>query len=210
MFIPSSIPSPDVIGGRPTRPVPTGSARWLAGFLLLGALLGSTAFAQDKPVSPQRVKHQITGLFAPERVEDLRAVFEELAGFRLISVDFKTAEAIVEYDPKQVFPGAKPDQIVQRFDQMLRQATHSTFGVKPLRSVPVEKLKLVEIPAAGLDCKACCLGAYEAIYRLKGVERATASFREGRITALIDPELIDRAELEKALKQRGVQLTPGR
>ena len=39
-----------------------------------------------------------------------------------------------------------------------------------------------------------------------GVEMATASFKEGRVTALINPEKIDRVELETALKQRGVQL----
>ena len=34
--------------------------------------------------------------------------------------------------------------------------------------------------------KACALGAYEAIYRLPGVEQATACFDEGRVTALIE------------------------
>jgi hypothetical protein len=38
------------------------------------------------------------------------------------------------------------------------------------------------------------------------VERATASFREGLVTALIDPDKIDRAKLEAALVKRGVQL----
>jgi hypothetical protein len=70
----------------------------------------------------------------------------------------------------------------------------------------VDTLKLIEIPVAGLDCKACCLAAYESIYKLDGVERATASFREGRVTALVDPEKIDRSKLEDALKKRGVQL----
>ena len=65
---------------------------------------------------------------------------------------------------------------------------------------------MIEISVAGLDCKACCLAAYEAIYRLEGVEMATASFHEGRVTALTDPEKTDRARLEAALKQRGVTL----
>jgi cation transport ATPase len=89
---------------------------------------------------------------------------------------------------------------------LLRSASRSTFGIKPLRSIPLEKLRLIEIPVAGLDCKACSLGAYEAIYRLDGVERATASFREGRVMALIDPEKMDRARLEAALKKRGVEV----
>ena len=44
---------------------------------------------------------------------------------------------------------------------------NSLSDVKPLRSVPLEKLKLIEIPAAGLDCKACCWAAYESIYKLE-------------------------------------------
>ena len=39
-----------------------------------------------------------------------------------------------------------------------------------------------------------------------GVAQATASFREGRITALIDPAQTNRAALETALKQRNVEL----
>ena len=69
-----------------------------------------------------------------------------------------------------------------------------------------EKLTLVEIPVVGLDCKACCLGAYEAIYRLEGVEQATASFKDGLVTAWIDASKTDRAQLETALKQRGVEV----
>jgi hypothetical protein len=179
---------------------------------LLGAmtivLSGIATFAQDKPDEPKLIKHQITGLFAPEREADLRAVFEKLPEFKLVSIDFENAEASFAYDPGVVFKASKPEQIVERFDNQLRSASNHTFGVKPLRTIATEKLKLIEIPVVGLDCKACSLGAYDAIYRLKGVEMATASFKEGRVTALIDPETIDRVELETALKQRGVQLKP--
>ena len=68
---------------------------------------------------------------------------------------------------------------------------------------------LVEIPVVGLDCKACCLAAYEAIYKLEGVERATASFKDGLVTAWIDSEKTDRTKLEAALKQRNVTLKDG-
>jgi hypothetical protein len=110
------------------------------------------------------------------------------------------------YDSAKIFPKATPEQVIQRLDSMLKSASSHTFGIKPLRSVPTEKLTLIVIPIAGLDCKACCLVAYEAVYQLAGVERATASFREGRVTALIDPRKTDRTKLEAALKQRGVQL----
>ena len=171
--------------------------------LALAVLLVSPGWS-DEPAPP--IKHQITGLFSADREQDLREAFKALPEIKLISIDLKTAEASVEYDAAKAFPGAKPEQIVEQFDNRLRNASRHTFGVKPLRTIDVEKLKLVEIPVAGLDCKACCLGAYEAIYRLPGVEVATASFKVGLVTALIDPEKVDRPTLEAALKQRGVQV----
>lgn len=162
--------------------------------------------ADDKPKAAEPIKHQITGLFSTDREADLRVTFKELPDFKLVSIDFKNAEASFEYDPAKVFPNAKPEQVIERFDNLLRQASRHTFGIKPLRSLPKDKLTLIEIPVVGLDCKGCCLGVYDAIYKLPGVEMATASFKEGRVTALINPEKIDRVELETALKQRGVQL----
>lgn len=173
---------------------------------MLALLASAITNADDKAEPPKPIKHQITGLFSKDREKDLRDAFEKLPDFKLVSIDFKSAEASFEYDPAKAFPNAKPEQIVERFDNLLRNATRHTFGVKPLRTIELEKLKRIEIPVAGLDCKACGLGAYEAIYRLKGVETATASFKDGLVTAFIDPEKIDRLELEMALKQRGVQL----
>ena len=54
--------------------------------------------------------------------------------------------------------------------------------------------------------KACSLAVYEIIYRLKGVEQATAYFKAGKATALIDPDQITPGDIEKELKQRGVTL----
>jgi hypothetical protein len=167
----------------------------------------AAAKAGEKSAPPTRNRHQITGLFSTDREQDLREAFKLIPEIRLVSIDFKNAEATLEYAPGKVFPNAKPGEIVQRFDGMVKAASNHTFGVKPLRAVPREKLRLIEIPVAGLDCKACCLAAYEAVYRLEGVETATASFRDGRVTALIDPEKTDRSKLEAALKQRGVVIT---
>lgn len=166
-----------------------------------------SAYPQEKnPETPQQVRHQVTGLFLPERVQDLREVCSKLPNIRLLEVDYPKAEAVFEYVPGQAFPGAKPEQVVERFDQVLRQATRSTFGIKPLPTMPPEKLLRIEIPVAGLDCKACSLAAYEAVYRLDGVERATADFRVGLVTAVVDPSKTDRQTLEAALKKRGVEI----
>jgi copper chaperone CopZ len=152
------------------------------------------------------VKHQITGLFSTDREPDLCEAFEKIPAIKLVSIDFPNAEATLEYVPGKVFPNMKPEQVIQRLDGLLKSASNHTFGVKPLRSVPRQKLKRIEIAVAGLDCKACCLAAYEAVYRLEGVETATASFRQGRVTALIDPGKTNRVKLEAALKQRGVEI----
>lgn len=155
---------------------------------------------------PQRFPHQITGLFSPDRVEDLRLVLEQLRDVKLVAIDFARAEATLEYDPAQLFPNSTPEQIVMRLDQLLRQASRHTFGVKPLPAISQERLTFVEIPVVGLDCKACSLAAYEAIYRIDGVERATASFRDSLVTAWIDPEKTNRAALEEALTKKRVTL----
>ena len=166
-------------------------------------LLGVTAARAE---GPEPVRHQITGLFSKDREEDLRKTFERLPEFELMSVDFDRAEASVRYDAAKVFPGATPEQVVERFDGKLREVSRSTFGVRPLRTKPDDQLTWVEIPVVGLDCKACTFAAYSSVFQLKGVEQAQASFKEGRVRALIDPKLTDRVELEAALKQRGVTL----
>lgn len=167
-------------------------------FMILCFLILYTNFASAEPV-----KHQVTGLFMPEREQDLREVMAKIPDVKLIAVDFKNAEATFDYDAAKM---GKPEQVIAKLDQMLRSASAGTFGVKPLRKTPLEKLQLIEIAVGGLDCKACSLAAYEAVYKLDGVERATASFREGRVTALIDPTRTSRTALEDALKKKGVKL----
>ena len=164
----------------------------------------STAQPPKTEAKAEKVTYRVTGLFAPDREKDLRAAFEELPDIKLVAVDFAEAEVTVEFVPAKAFPGAKPEQVAERFDQQVRGATHSTFGVKPRRTVARDKLEQVTIAAPGLDCKACCLAAYEAVAVIDGVYQATASFKDGRVTALIDPTKTDKAKLEDALRKKGV------
>jgi len=178
--------------------------RTLMATMLVSTFATTASTADVKADTPEKFTYQVTGLFQPDRENDLREVFAETVGIRLVSLDYKTAEAVVEFDPKKLFPGAKPADILKRFDEMLRTATQGTFGVKPPRSTPAEKLQWIEIVIEGLDCKACSLGAYDAVFKLEGVEQATASFKEGRVRAWINPEVTSREKLEAALKQRRV------
>jgi copper chaperone CopZ len=171
--------------------------------LLLLALLVPLAVA-DEPA--ERHKHQVTGLFSKDREPDLRETFAAIDGVKLVDVDFKTAEITLEYDAAALFKKAKPEEIVKQLDNLVKNASNRTFGIKRLRTTPAEKLTWIEIPVAGLDCKACSLAAYEIFSRIEGVEVATASFREGLIRAWIDPTKTSRDALKAALKKREVDV----
>jgi copper chaperone CopZ len=93
---------------------------------------------------------------------------------------------------------------VERFNNLLRQASSHTFGIRATGDVSWDKLTLVEIPVAGLDCRACELATYEILYKIDGVEQATASFKEGRVTARVDPAKTSRDALIEALRKRQV------
>jgi copper chaperone CopZ len=174
--------------------------------LALGLFCSASLAADDKPTQPQTVTYRITGLCCTEREDDLRETVKRMSDVKLVSVDFKNAEATFEYDSANLFPNASAKDVTERFGNLLRKASFNTFAINPAPRVPADKLKRVEILVKGLDCKGCCLGAYEAIYKISGVEYATASFKEGRVTALIDPEKTNRNALEVALKQKGVTL----
>lgn len=175
------------------------------GYLLMTSVV---AIADDKAAELKPVKHRVTGLFSPDREADLKKVFaEKIPEVALVSVDFKNSEATFVYDADLLFNKPKPEQLIERFDNLLRTHTLGTFGIRDVCKTPKEKLEFVEIGVVGLDCKGCCLAVYETIYRIDGVEQATASFKDGLVTAWIDPKKTNRATLEEALKKRGVTLS---
>jgi hypothetical protein len=173
------------------------------------AFLAGPARADDKKPDPkpERLTYKLLGLFSKDREADLRKGFENLPDIHLVAVNFDDGEITVEFIPSKLFPGQKPERVTEFVNDKVRGATRHTFGVLPQRTVSRDKLKAITIPVAGLDCKACCLAAYEIIARIDGVEQATASFKEGKMTALIDPSKTDQAALEEALRKRGVDVT---
>jgi cation transport ATPase len=171
----------------------------LCALCALCASVVATASAED-------FRHRVTGLFDAARVEDFQRLAAQLADVKLVSVDFATAEAVFSYEPAKLAPKNKPEQALERLDTLVRQASRGAFGVKPLSPTPRDQLTRVEIGVLGLDCRGCALGAYEAVAKLDGVEQATASFKEGRVVAWIDPKKTDRATLEAALKKKNIEL----
>ncbi len=169
---------------------------------VLIALLTLTAAPE-----PKTFKYRVTGLFSPERENDLREAVKKMTDVAIVSIDFDLAEVTFSYDPTTFFEkGTKEKDWLERFDGRLRQASSHTFGAKPLCTTPKEKLMRIQIPVVGPDCKGCCLAAYEYVSRVDGVEQATASFKDGLVTALIDPEKTNRAALEDVLKKRQVRV----
>lgn len=179
--------------------------RWLAAVLFASFSAGMAA-ADEPPAKTERLTCRVLGLFSKDREKDLREAFEELPQIKLVELNFEDAEITIEFVAKVAFPDSKANERVERLDQKLRNASHNTFSAKLRSTVDKVKLKEIVIPVRGLDCKACCLAAYESVAQLDGVEQATASFKEGRITARIDPGKTSRAKLEEALKKKGVEL----
>ena len=168
-------------------------------------LLACIGYAADES-KPETITHRITGLFSPQREGALRAAMEKLPGVKLVSVDFAHAEAVFAYDATVAFKDTKPEQVVERFNDLLRNATRHTIGIAPLIATPKDKLSRIEIAVAGCDCPACGLAAYESIFKIAGVAAATVNFKDGRIVALVDAETTNRTALEAALKKRGVEM----
>jgi len=153
-----------------------------------------------------KTKVGLFGVFSPDREKDLRKITDTWTDIKLDSIDFKHAEGVFVFDAEKLFPKAKPDAIITNLDNKLRAASNSTFGIKPLSTVAKEKLVRIEIAVVGLDCKACSFAAYNIIASIDGVVQATSSFKEGLITALIDPNKTQKAVLEETLKKHNVTI----
>jgi copper chaperone CopZ len=150
---------------------------------------------------------RVLGLFQADCVDDLRGVTEKLPGIALLKADHHTGTATFRFDSAKVFPGAKsPEQLIEHLRNKLNGASQGVFEVRALSALPRAKQKEVKISIEGLDCKGCSYGAYLAVYKIEGVETATASFKSGLVTAWIDPAKTNRAALEEALTKRGVTL----
>jgi copper chaperone CopZ len=179
----------------------------VAAFATHAAIPGAAHAADPAaPTDTRVVVHRITGLFAPDREANLRRALKALPGIELLKLDFDHAEATFRYDAASTFAGTAPDKVIERFDQMLREASGHTLGVKAVCATPRDKLVRVEILMENIDCAACCLGVYEILSRQEGVEQAAVHLKDGRASVLLDPAKTSKDKLEVALKEREVTL----
>lgn len=158
------------------------------------------------PAESRVLRVRVVGLFSPSRVETLREAAASIEEASLQDVDFDDAHATFEILPDKGWKDVPADQLAERIDQALRQASRSTISAAPASETPAERLERAEIAAGGCVCRACELAAYEAVTRVEGVEWATVSFSDSRIVVRFDREKTNRAALETALKERGVTL----
>ncbi|RBP44582.1 copper chaperone CopZ [Roseimicrobium gellanilyticum] len=160
------------------------------------------------------VQYRLTGLFQPDRVEDLRQQTSMLqigsptdspAQVRLVDVNYDTTVVTFGYDPaSKHFKNAKADQVRERISNVLRNVSKGAFNIFSVSELKPEQRKEERIAVAGLDCKGCAYGAYRTVASIDGVERATVSFKEGWLTASIDPARTNREALITALEKARV------
>lgn len=175
-------------------------------FALLAMLAAVPALGADPPMQPERLTVRVLGLFAPSRETALREGLKQLPELTLVDLSYAEGELTVEFLRGKAFPGSKPEQLIERLNDKIRSVTYHTIGVTARTTVPRGKLSVLVIPVTGCDCAACNLAAAEAIEKLNGVDRVTASFKDGKVTARTDPTRIRRETLEDALKRIGVTL----
>ncbi len=174
--------------------------------LLILCLTALSAIAAD-----ETSEHRIIGLFQPDRQDDLREVVKTMPDVQLVKLNYDTIEATFSYDVTKLISGYNPkkppteEAVTKRLDELLRAASQGTFTLKPVATIPKDQMQAIEIKVGLLDCKGCRYGAYLAIAKLDGVERATVN-EAGLLTAWIDPAKTDRTALETALKKGRVEL----
>ena len=156
-------------------------------------------------------KHRIIGLSEPSREQDLREQVKTMPEVELAALNFDTAEVTFRYDPAKLISGYNPKKppvpevITKRLEDLLRVASNGTFTLVPMSTLAADKLQKIEIQCGLLDCKGCRYGAYIAIAKLDGVERATVN-EKALLTVWIDPAKTNREALVAALKKGNVEV----
>ena len=179
--------------------------------VILCAFVFSAALLAEEQTTTVRV----IGISDPSRVEDFRKTVKSVSELQLVSVDGDKATAVLRYEVSAIItkPKPKPDdlapaKILEEIDNLIGKACVRTFSITEPTGVAEDKLTKVEFKVGVLDCKGCRYGAYIAIAKLDGVERATVDSITRTLTAWIDPAKTNKEALEAALKKAHVEL-PG-
>lgn len=179
----------------------------------LAALLCGLVSIAPLRAEEQTMTVRIIGISDPSRVEDFRTAVKSVPELQLVSVDGEKASAVLRYDVAAIItkPKPKPDdlapaKILAQIDNLVGKASVRTFTVTEPTGFAEDKLAKVEVKVGVLDCKGCRYGAYIAIAKLDGVERATVNSTNRTLTAWIDPTKTNKEALVAALKKARVEL----
>ena len=152
---------------------------------------------------------RLTSLFQPDRVEEVRQSIESMnPEIKVLDIDYETSIATFRFDAQKLYPGANTEKnLVYQFGQTLRTHTRGVVEALELPDTPLDKVQEVTIPIAGLDCRGCSYGAYLSVYKLPGVDYATANFRKGELYARIDSRTdTNEQTLREALLNKKIHL----
>src|SRR4051812_24157457 len=102
--------------------------RFCNSMVFCGVLMVAVAQAGDQPkAGEQTVRLRVTGLFQPDRVDDLRKTMLEWPEVTLVNVDFDAAEAEFRFDFAKAFPNNKQNQLVEALSGKLNNISSGTF-----------------------------------------------------------------------------------
>ena len=184
-------------------------------FSRIAAVSCALVFGAPLHAEEQTMTVRVMGISHPERVEDFRNAVKSVRELQLVSVDGEKASAVLRYEVSAIItkPKTKPDdlapaKILAQIDNLVGRASVRTFTLTEPTGVAEDKLVKVEFKVGVLDCKGCRYGAYIAIAKLDGVERATVDSNSRTLTAWINPAKTSKEALEAALKKARVEL-PG-
>ena len=179
----------------------------------LAALLCTLVLTTPLRAEEQTSTVRIIGISDPSRVEDFRTAVKSVPELQLVSVDGDKASAVFRYEvtaiitkPKPKPADLAPEKILEQLNNLLGKASVHTFSVTAPTGVAEDKLAKVEFKVGVLDCKGCRYGAYIAIAKLDGVERATVNSANRTLTVWIDPAKTNKEALAAALKKARVEL----
>jgi hypothetical protein len=131
----------------------------------------------------------------------------EAAGVKLLQVDFDRATAVFGYDDTgKFFKNRKPAEVLDRINSLLRHESKGSLTLEMPDGLDPARLRCEKIPVAGHACRGCDFGLYRIVSAVSGVDRAVSSFKEGHVTAWIDPEVTNREALIAALRKREVEV----
>ncbi|MFN0077267.1 MAG: heavy-metal-associated domain-containing protein [Prosthecobacter sp.] len=156
---------------------------------------------------------RILGFSHEERIADFHKMIATLPELKLVTLDADKASATLSYDPLVLLGKPKPkpeelapEKILERIDNLIGKASVRTFTATKATGIADGKLTQVQVKVGVLDCKGCRYGAYIAIAKIEGVERASVNSDSRTLTAWIDATKTNKEAIEAALKKARVEL----